>query len=98
MPLMLRPDGQRRRQRRHAGDVERRAVRKHARAGLERQFAECQRFPIDVVAAETPEERAQGRAAPMRERFEIPLLLLKQLRAQEKPLTPDNFVIPTHLG
>lgn len=96
LPGMRGLEAQRRGHRPHARQVEGQSVGPHTPGMQQLQAAAFQRRGVDGQRREPPEQASQGFAAQVGLLLQIALLLLEQLRAQEKALAPADLVEPHH--
>jgi hypothetical protein len=75
---------------------ERRPVRQHAAARLQRQLAKGELLVVELQAGEAPRIRAQARHARLQLRLQVTVMLLQVLGLQQHALGPDDFTIPRH--
>jgi hypothetical protein len=87
---------ERRRQRIAGRAVERRSVREHAARGPKGQLAELEQGLVDLDLEKSIPVRAQSTCALIELRLEMTIVLLEVLGLQERPLGPDNAVVPAH--
>ena len=80
------------------GDAEWRAIRQQPPGRGDRDLAQRQRFPIQGQRTEPPGLGAQIAAGLPDQGFEITILLLEMLGAQEHPLGPYDLAVPAHGG
>ena len=91
-----RRDVQRRREWIAGRAIERRAVREHPPRAPHGQLAELEQGFVDRELQEAPGVRAQGPSPLLDLRFEVAVVLLEVLGLEERPLGPDDSVVPAH--